>query len=321
MPQSYALIFPGQGSQYVGMGAALAKVYPEAAEIFHRSDEVMGFSVSDLCFCGPEEELTDTANLQPALFTTSIAAYQVLAGKLGSFAPPAAVAGHSLGEFSALVAAGAITFEDGLRLMRARGLAMKKAGDLAAGGMVALLGVKSIEIAHNLCAEVEQQTGLVAQVANENCPGQVVVSGHTEALELLVNLCEQREIAPIIRPLKVSIAGHSSLLDPALPDLLETLESIDIRNPAIPVISNVAAEPLLTDADIRNEIPKQLTTGVKWMDITRRIASDGIGAVVEVGPGTVLTKLVQRTERSLRRYNFGDEPETLEAIVAGLSNN
>jgi [acyl-carrier-protein] S-malonyltransferase len=315
MTPKVAVLFPGQGSQYVGMGKSLAATFPEAARVFEQADEVLGFAFSDLCFNGPEHDLNDTANAQPGIFVTSIAAWQVMRPRLA--APPAAVAGHSLGEYSALVSAGALDFADALRLVRARGLAMRAAGELAPGGMLAVLGLK-LALVEQLCAQVSQETEAAVEVANDNCPGQVVVAGDRRALEVFAEKCVQQGALPPTW-LKVSVAPHTSLMRSAIPGFLEVLAATPIAEPSIPIVGNMTAEWLSTPSAIRQELSEQLTCTVRWADSMRRLAEIEVGAVLEMAPGRVLTGLMRTISRTAKRFNFGDNPADLDDMVAALN--
>ncbi|MGQ9928045.1 MAG: ACP S-malonyltransferase [Chloroflexaceae bacterium] len=312
---AYAILFPGQGSQFVGMGKALAATSPVAATVFADADAVLKAGLSTLCFNGPELELNDTANAQPAIFVTSIAAWKTLSEAVAM--PPAAVAGHSLGLYSALVAAGALHFADALRLVQARGLAMKAAGELAPGGMIAVLG-QSRDTVSQLCARAAQLTDAVITIANDNCPGQIVVAGDRRALEVFAVLVQEQPGALPPTPLKVSVAPHTPLMQPAMGRFLEVLAATPIAAPAIPVLGNVSADWLTSAEAVRQELSEQLTHEVRWVDSMRRLVETGITTVVEVGPGKVLTGLMRAIDRRVGRMNFGDNPATLPELVDAL---
>ncbi|MBX0330467.1 ACP S-malonyltransferase [Oscillochloris sp. ZM17-4] len=314
MAPKIAVLFPGQGSQYIGMGKALAATFPEAARVFAQADDVLGFALSDRCFHGPDHELNDTANAQPGIFVTSVAAWQVIGPRLG--VAPTAVAGHSLGEYSALVSAGALDFADGLRLVRARGLAMRAAGELAPGGMLAVLGLKLAQVAQ-LCAQVAQETEAVIEVANDNSPGQVVVAGDHRALEVFAERCVQHGAMPPTW-LKVSVAPHTSLMRSAIPGFLDELAQTPIVEPSLPIIGNTTAEWLRTPAAIREELSEQLTRTVRWVDSMQRLAEVEVAAVLEVAPGKVLTGLMRMISRTAKRFTFGDNPAELDGLLAAL---
>ncbi|MFQ3662534.1 MAG: ACP S-malonyltransferase [Chloroflexaceae bacterium] len=309
---TYAVLFPGQGSQFVGMGKALAAAAPVAAAVFAEADAILNLELSALCFNGPELELNDTANAQPAIFVASVAAWKTL--REATATPPAAVAGHSLGLYAALVAAGALQFADALRLVRARGLAMKAAGELAPGGMMAVLGQSRATVSQ-LCARAAQVTDAVITIANDNCPGQIVVAGDRRALEVFAALVQEQPGALPPTPLKVSVAPHTPLMQPALGSFLEVLAATPIEEPAIPVLGNVSADWLASAEAVRQELSEQLTREVRWADSMRRLVETGITTVVEVGPGKVLTGLMRAIDRRIGRVNFGDNPASLLELV------
>jgi [acyl-carrier-protein] S-malonyltransferase len=311
----YAVLFPGQGSQFVGMGRALVTASPVAAEVFAEADAVLKVELSTLCFNGPELELNDTSNAQPAIFVASIAAWKTLREAMAL--PPAAVAGHSLGLYSALVAAGSLHFADALQLVRARGLAMKAAGELAPGGMMAVLGQSRATVSQ-LCARAAQVTDAVITIANDNCPGQIVVAGDRRALEVFAALVQEQPGALPPTPLKVSVAPHTPLMQPALGSFLEVLAATPIAAPAIPVLGNVSADWLTSAEAVRQELSEQLTREVRWVDSMRRLVETGITTVVEVGPGKVLTGLMRAIDRRVGRMNFGDNPASLPELVDAL---
>ncbi len=312
---AYAVLFPGQGSQFVGMGRALVATSPVAAEVFAEADAVLEVALSTLCFNGPELELNDTANAQPAIFVASIAAWKTLREAVAL--PPAAVAGHSLGLYSALVAAGSLHFADALRLVRARGLAMKAAGELVPGGMMAVLGQSRATVSR-LCARAAQVADAVITIANDNCPGQIVVAGDRRALEVFAALVQEQPGALPPTPLKVSVAPHTPLMQPALGSFLEVLAGTPIAAPTIPVLGNVSADWLTSAEAVRQELSEQLTREVRWVDSMRRLVETGITTVVEVGPGKVLTGLMRAIDRGVGRMNFGDNPASLPELVDAL---
>jgi [acyl-carrier-protein] S-malonyltransferase len=297
------------------MGKPLVDTFPIAAQVFEQADTILGFRLSGLCFNGPDQELNDTANAQPAVFVTSIAAWQVLQQALGADQKPAAVAGHSLGEYSALTAAGALSFAAGLRLVRARGLAMKTAGEIAPGGMMAVLSRLDIKEIERICTEVTQTTGYVVEVANDNCPGQVVVAGHCQGLEAFAQTCIQRGMLPPKR-LKVSVAPHTSLMQAALPEFLWALSTTPIKASTCPLIGNVSADWLKTSEAIQQELSQQLTHRVRWSESIQRLTEAEVETVIELAPGKVLTGLVGLINRTFKRGNFGDNPADLANIIA-----
>lgn len=314
--QKMAFLFPGQGSQTVGMGHTLAEAHPVAAATFAEADEVLGFKLSDLCFHGPEAELTDTVNAQPALLATSVALARVLDAQLGALpagAGPVFVAGHSMGEYTALVAAGAMSFADGLRLVRERGRLMKQAGVENPGMMAAILGLEEADVA-SLCREAAGQSGGIVQVANDNCPGQVVISGDKAGMEAAMTALAAAGARKVV-PLAVSIASHSPLMAPAAGALEQAIQATPISLPRVPVIGNTTAQPLTTVEAIRAELVAQLTGSVRWTASMQAALAAGITAFVEIGPGDVLTGLIKRIDRGAARHSVSD-PENLEAFVA-----
>jgi [acyl-carrier-protein] S-malonyltransferase len=309
---SFAYLFPGQGSQTVGMGQALAETYPIAAATFAEADDVLGFALSNLCFHGPEEALNSTINTQPALLVTSVAAWRAAETELGALPPARFVAGHSLGEYSALVAAGALQFADAVRLVRRRGELMGQADEEQPGGMAAILGLDN-ETVEQIVADAAAQTGGVVQVANYNSPGQVVVSGDSQALAAAMAMASARGARKVVR-LPISIAAHSALMAPAARAMAAALAEVTVRQPQVPVISNITAQPVVHAAEIRHELVDQLTAGVRWDQSVRTMAQAGVTAFVEFGSGTVLTALVKRIAPQPARLNVGD-PAGIEQLA------
>ncbi len=307
-----AFLFPGQGSQYVGMGRALAESYAEARQVFQQADDLLGIPLSRIAWEGPESALNDTVNTQPALLTHSIAAWRVLRS-LRPEMRPAAVAGHSLGELSALVAAEALPFEAALRLVRRRGELMKEAGERAPGGMAAILGL-DVAALEGICAQASAPEGRV-QIANDNCPGQVVISGQTQALERALEAARQAGARRVVR-LAVSIAAHSALMQPAQQAFNQAVEAAPLQMPRLPVVGNVSARPLRTPAEIRADLQAQLTSRVRWTETIAWMTSQGVDTFIELGSGSVLTGLTRRIARKSARYAFG-EPQDFAAL-AGL---
>jgi len=306
-----AFQFPGQGSQFVGMGAALADAYPEARAAFDEADEALGFELSSLCWEGPIEKLTETQNAQPALLTHSVAAARVLAGR--GLAPGAA-AGHSLGEFSAHVAAGSLTFADGVRLVRARGEAMARAGRERPGAMAAVLGLEPDQ-ARALC-DAARAEGDVLQPANFNSPGQIVISGSVDAVRRAIDLAPAHG-ARRATLLNVSGAFHSPLMAPASESLAEALAVVAIRPARIPVVANVDGRPVQEPEAIRRRLLDQLTAPVLWVDCVTALVKLGARTFFEPGPGGVLTGLLRRIDRSLEGRAVGELAE-IEAMVAAM---
>jgi [acyl-carrier-protein] S-malonyltransferase len=281
-----ALMFPGQGSQYVGMGKDWYEAEPLARELFDSADRLLGFPLSALCFNGPEEELRQTRNTQPAIFVHSVMVATILK-------PPdiRMAAGHSLGEYSALVVAGAMSFEDGLALVRLRGELMQRAGEERKGTMAAIVGLSNEEL-ETLCAEASKQ-GIV-QPANFNSLGQVVISGTEEGVRKAMEIAKLKG-AKLAKELVVSGAFHSPLMERAKGGLKEALAETTIRNPDIPVYANVTGEPMTTVGEIRDLLYRQLTSPVRWEQTIQHMVRDGVTHVLEVGPGKVLQGLAKRT--------------------------
>ena len=297
---STAFLFPGQGSQFVGMGRQLVEHEPAARALFDEADARLGFSLSRLCFDGPEDALTDTAVQQPALFTTSLAAWAVLSAR--GQADAAYLAGHSLGEFSALAAAGALSFGDGLALVRRRGELMKLAGQRQPGGMAAILGLDAAPVAE-LCAAAAAETGGTVGVANDNCPGQVVITGDETALARAMNLLSEAGARKVVR-LPITIAAHSPLMASVAGEFAAAVAAAPLAPARIPVVANVTAQPITTPDEIRAELTAQLTSPVRWTESVRRLGAQGVDAYVEVGPGDVLLGLVKRIDRAAGRTKF-----------------
>ncbi len=305
-----AFLFPGQGSQAVGMGRELAARFEIARRTFEEADDLLGFPLSRLMWEGPEAELNDTVNTQPALFVHSIAAQRVL-GELLPELRPVAVAGHSLGEFSALTAAGALSFADGLRLVRRRGELMKRAGEIAPGGMAAILGL-DVPTVERICQQASTDAEVV-QVANDNCPGQVVISGAQAALERAVTLAKEAGARRAV-PLKVSIAAHSPLMAPIQAEFDRAVEAAPISDPQAPVVSNVTARPMTTADEVRADLRAQMTSRVRWTESMRYLRAQGVTTFLELGSGNVLTGLLRRIDREAVGIPLG-EPSQFKAVV------
>ena len=297
-------VFPGQGSQHAGMGRALAEEYAAARAVFSTADELLGISLGELCFEGPEERLTDTINAQPALFASSMAAMCALQEEVGDLPRPVFFAGHSMGEYSALAAAGCISFADGLRLVRERGRLMKEAGAGRPGRMAAVIGLAQEAVAE-ICAEAAKLHGGVAQIANDNCPGQLVISGDEQSVGAAMAAMEEAGARRVV-PLAVSIAAHCPLMEPAAAALKESVEATEVRAPAAPVIGNTSGQPLDSAEAVRDELSAQLTGSVRWRDSMAFAVETGVDTVVELGPGAVLTGLMRRIARKVRRVNVAD---------------
>jgi [acyl-carrier-protein] S-malonyltransferase len=277
------------------MGQELAEAFPVAQKTFEQADEILGFALSALCFEGPEESLTDTYNTQPALFVSGIAALRALQSRLPD-AAPAFVAGHSLGEFTALTAAGALSFEDGLRLVRERGRLMKQAGEQNPGAMAALLGLNA-DVVRDLCQRASAETGGVLVLANDNCPGQIVISGDNAALDRGLELAKEAGAKRAVK-LAVSIASHSPLMKTVADEFRQVLAETTFNEPTIPVYANVTAQPLNTVDSIRDELGSQLTQSVRWTESVQAMIAAGAQTFLEFGSGNVLCGLLRRIDRS-----------------------
>jgi [acyl-carrier-protein] S-malonyltransferase len=288
-------VFPGQGSQLAGMGKDLADAYPAARQVFEEADTVLGFSLSDLCFGATQETLDDTIHTQPALYTCGIATLRALQAELPG-AVPAFVAGHSLGEFTALAAAGAMSFADGLKLVRERGRLMKEAGTQSPGAMAALLGLDAPQ-AREVCAQASSQTGGVLVLANDNCPGQMVISGDDATIEVGMKMAKEAGAKRALK-LAVSIAAHSPLMESASAAFRQALLAITFHVPSIPVYGNVEAAPLKDVDSIRRELDMQLTHSVRWTETVQAMVAAGAEQFIELGPKDVLVGLLKRIDRS-----------------------
>ncbi|HOU13187.1 MAG TPA: ACP S-malonyltransferase [Anaerolineae bacterium] len=287
---STAFLFPGQGSQYVGMGVALYRASAEARLFCDKADAQLGYALTRLCFEGPEAELNLTAFTQPALFVVATAMWQTLKASLPQ---PAFVAGHSLGEFVALVASGALDFADGLRLVAERGRLMARAGEGAPGGMAVLLGA-TLEAAEALCAAAATASGQPVVVANDNCPGQVVISGALAALEAATALAPSHNVRRIQR-LPISVAPHSVLMSDAQTAFTHLLAAAPLRAPQVPVVLNATAAPATDPDEIRQALLRQLISPVRWRESMLWMAAQGVDHFVEIGPKDVLTGMARRT--------------------------
>lgn len=307
-----AFMFPGQGSQFVGMGKAAYDAAPAARETFERADAALGFALSAMCFAGDEAELRRTENTQPAILTASLAAYRLLEA---NGARPDWVAGHSLGEYSALVAAGALSLEEAVCLVRNRGRYMQQAVPEGSGAMAAILGLEDDDVA-SVCAAIEADGGGVCSPANFNSPGQVVIAGHTAAVESAVELALQRGARRAML-LNVSAPFHCSLMAPAAEALAADLERVSFRDPAVPVMCNVDAAPLRSGDEIGDALLRQVTAPVRWADGLRAMQHAGVDLWVEVGPGKVLSGLLKRTIKPERAFAVGG-PDGLPGLLDAI---
>jgi len=295
-----AYVFPGQGSQWVGMGRDLYHNFDSAKRVFKQADEVLGFPLSRLCFEGPEDELRQTINVQPAVVTVSFACLEVaLDAAAGTgLPPPAFVAGHSLGEYTALATAKVFDFATAVYLARERGYLMHEAGLRQPGGMVAIIGLNEKTL-----AEVCNETG--TRIANINCPGQLVISGAKEKLTQAVDLAKSRGAYRAI-PLQVSGAFHTLLMHSTVDGMAEILASLSFQPPQAPIIANTTAQPLTTAEPIKEELLRQLCNCVQWQRSIEYMINDGVSTFVEIGPGKVLTGLIKRINKDVKTLNIGD---------------
>jgi len=302
-----AYVFPGQGSQWVGMGHGLYGDFPSAKAIFEQADQTLGFPLSRLCFEGPETELHQTINAQPAMVMVSFACFKAIQEVSGSnrFPSPAFIAGHSLGEYTALVAAEVLDFSTTVSLTRERGRLMHEAGLSQPGGMVAIIGLDKA-----LLAEICNQTDTT--LANINCPGQLVISGVGDNLTRAVDLAKASGARRTI-PLMVDGAFHSPLMQSAVAGMAKAIASLPFHNPAIPIIANTTAQPITTAESIKTELLSQLCSGVQWQQSIEYMINEGVSTFIEIGPGKVLSGLIKRINESVRTVNIGDA-ETIKSI-------
>jgi [acyl-carrier-protein] S-malonyltransferase len=305
-----AFVFPGQGSQHVGMGQALAAAFPESRAVFEEADGALGFPLSKLCFEGPESDLQLTANTQPAILATSVAAWRALQAR---GARPDWVAGHSLGEYSALVAVGGLAFADAVGTVRQRGRYMQEAVPVGVGAMAAILGLDSLAV-EKACQEAAQ--GEVVSAANLNSPGQVVIAGHSAAVDRAIALCKAAGAKRGIK-LNVSAPFHCALMGPAQERLAQVLGALTFRDLEVPLVANVDARAVRTGAECRDGLVRQVSGAVRWQESVELLTREGVGTFVEVGPGHVLGGLVKKIAKDATMLHVGD-PASLEATLAAL---
>jgi [acyl-carrier-protein] S-malonyltransferase len=296
-----AWLFPGQGTQEVGMGRALASAFPEAAAIFERADRALGFSIRALCFDGPEAELTRTLHTQPAIVTTSIATLAAIRAVHPNLPAPAYAAGHSLGEYSALVAAGALSLEDAVRTVHLRGRAMQDAVPEGEGGMAAIMGGDRAAV-EALCAEAAE--GEIVSPANFNAPGQIVISGHKRAVDRAAALAGSKKLKAI--PLKVSAPFHCALMAPAARAVEAALAELTLQPPSFPVVANVSALPNESSEEAKRLLVRQIDGPVLWEQTIVLMAEAGVTRALEIGPGKVLSGLVKRIDKRISVLSVGD---------------
>ena len=305
----FAFLFPGQGSQYVGMGKDLVNNFKAAADVFAEADDALGEKLSTLCFEGPEDQLKLTANTQPCILTVSIAVLRVLQEETDII--PSLLSGHSLGEYSALVASGALNFADAVRIVRKRGTFMQEAVPVGLGGMAAILGMETKAV-EELCKESAQGQSIAP--ANYNCPGQIVISGHMEAVQRAVDNAEAKGAKRAVL-LPVSAPFHSSLMKPAAERLLtEALSPVEVNDLSIPVLSNVEADLYPSKEKVKELLSQQVDHPVRWIEEMDKMMAEGVDSALELGPGKVLCGLMRKISRDVKMKNI-ENSETLKDAV------
>ena len=299
MVRSVATVFPGQGSQAPGMGKDLAEKFPVARQVFEEADDALGFAISRLCFEGPAEDLQLTENTQPAILTVSVAAFRAM--KEAGIEAPAFVAGHSLGEYSALVAAGALSLSDAVRTVRARGQYMQEAVPVGTGAMAAVIGGELGDI-ERICRDASGDQ--VCSIANFNSPGQAVIAGNTEAVDRAIEMLSG--VAKRVIKLKVSAPFHCALMKPAQDRLAADLEQLNFNEPAVPVVTNVDARPTTAPGELRDALVRQVSAPVRWLESMQWLIQQGVDTFIEAGPGKVLAGLMRQTSRDVKMLNVED---------------
>lgn len=302
MAASVAYLFPGQGAQVVGMGKDLYEEFASARQVFEEADQALGFSLSGLCFNGPEEDLRRTLNTQPAILATSYACLRVAQelGILSQDRPPAFMAGHSLGEYTALAAAGVLSFGEAIRLVRERARLMDEAGTARPGSMAAVLGMDE-QALEAVC----QETGV--EMANINSPGQIVISGAKDALAKAMELASARGARRVL-PLEVSAAFHSRLMEPANEGIAKAVAGVTLQKARVPIIANSTAQPVVSSQEVKEELLRQLCSPVRWQSSVEYMLEHGVAQFIEIGPGKVLTGLAKRINGDVKTVNLSDVP-------------
>ena len=288
-------VFPGQGAQSVGMGLDLYQTNADARAVFDEMDSVLGAHFSDIIFNGPIETLTLTANVQPAILATSIAMFRA-----GNFPKPDFVAGHSLGEYTALCAAGALSLADAVKLVRLRGESMQNAVPSGQGAMAVILGIE-FEYLKKVCEQAESDTGGVCDIANDNCPGQIVISGANSAIERAMELAKESGARRAMK-LALSVPPHSRLMEPVVGVMKKALDEIEIKTPVVPIISNKTCQPMLDVNEIKDALLYQITHGVRWRESVLSMVDLGIDDLTEIGPGEALIGMVKRTTDKINAH-------------------
>ncbi|OGQ58086.1 MAG: [acyl-carrier-protein] S-malonyltransferase [Deltaproteobacteria bacterium RIFCSPLOWO2_02_FULL_53_8] len=307
----FAIVFPGQGSQFIGMGKSLCEAYPVAKQTYEEANEAIGFDLTRIIFEGPAETLDRTEHTQPALLTASIAALRVYIERNG--AVPDFYAGHSLGEYTALVAGGALKFKDAVRIVHLRGKFMQEAVPAGVGKMCAIIGLDIPDV--TAVCEAASTPDEVVVPANINSPGQIVISGHAGAVDRAAVLAKERGAKRAL-PLQVSAPSHSPLMSPAADRLAIELAKIEWAMLSVPVVSNVEAEPMKGASSISGLLVRQLTSPVRWVDIIKRMKADGVTRIMETGPGKALTGLIKRIEPDILTVNLGEAADVDKAVEA-----